>query len=188
MVHIAPVERVPEYQSTRVTFRYFIFHLQVHHFLYYILLYIIIYNIIIYTYKLLLSYCHFENRKCYFGTLVLYVILHIPQILSRSRQLKSTNVARKVKNHYFSIKYHELEKKVVPLQSHLPMTAVMSTEVYGAIGWRHYIIEGVTDALFLDNRTTTSKWGQKHCRGDSHGVCISDSVVCCEARVASTHT
>ena len=72
MVHIAPVERVPEYQSTRVTFRYFIFHLQVHHFWYYILLYIIIYNIIIYTYKLLLSYCHFENRKCYFGTLVLW--------------------------------------------------------------------------------------------------------------------
>ena len=47
----------------------------------------------------------------------------------------STNVARKVKNHYFSIKYHELEKKVVPLQSHLPMTAMMSTEVYGAVGW-----------------------------------------------------
>ena len=67
----------------------------------------------------------------------------------KSWLLKSARAPKKVKNHYFSIKYHELEKKVVPLQSHLPMTAMMSTEVYGAVGWRHYIIEGVTDALFL---------------------------------------
>lgn len=80
---------------------------------------------------------------------------HHPPILSKSWQQKSANVARKVKNHYFSIKYHELEKKVVPLQSHLPMTAMMSTEVYGAVGWRHYIIEGVTDALFLVFETST---------------------------------
>ena len=63
------IDRVLEYQrhrqSTKVPEYHFVisFYLQVHHFLYYILLCIIIYNIIIYTYKLLLSSCHFSKSQ-----------------------------------------------------------------------------------------------------------------------------
>ena len=36
-------------------------------------------------------------------------------------------------------------------------------------------------ALFLVvSKLPQSNNGQKHCRDDCHGVCISDSVVCCE--------
>lgn len=44
-------------------------------------------------------------------------------------------------------------------------------------------------ALFLAvSKLPHSNWNQKHCRDDCHGVCISDSVVCSEARIASMHT
>jgi len=45
----------------------------------------------------------------------------------------------------------------------------------------HYILEGVTDALFLYFETTTIEYWTRTLQSDCHGVCISDSVVCCEA-------
>ena len=64
------------------------------------------------------------------------------------------------------------------------------TLIVGRSRWvGHYILKGVTDALFLivlnfHNHNAE----QKQCWGDCHGVCISDSVVCCEDRVSSMHT
>ena len=84
--------RVSEYQSNISLF----------HFSFagppFLILYIIIYNIIIYTYKLLLSYCHFENRKCYFGTLVLYVIFVIACTVLGTRIVATEHVSATVQH------------------------------------------------------------------------------------------
>ena len=53
----------------------------------------------------------------------------------------------------------------------------------------HYILKGVTDALFLVVQNFHNRTANKNiAEGNCHGVCISDSVVCCEDCLSSMHT
>ena len=60
-------------------------------------------------------------------------------------------------------------------------------------GWsrwaEHYILKGVTlRFVFGCSKLPHIECNPKQCWGDCHGVCRSDSVVCCEERVSSMHT
>ena len=49
----------------------------------------------------------------------------------------------------------------VSLRRHLPMAAVMRNELRGVALAEHYILKGVTDALFLVFETTTYRMQSK---------------------------
>ena len=76
---------------------------------------------------------------------------------------------------------------IVTLQLHLSSNAIL----INGNNWctEHYIIKGVTDALFLVvSKLPQSNGNSKTLQGDCHGVYHILSVVCCEACLASTHT
>jgi hypothetical protein len=52
-------------------------------------------------------------------------------------------------------KFCNIKNNAYLCRCYLPMVAVMSSEEDGAAGWSTTLWKGVTDALFLDIRTST---------------------------------